>query len=83
MFVQLNYWNLRQSVRNQCLMCTGRIRFRLLHMGLLYDIIFYQGNKCSTKSKFIEVKMEFVKKEGINELSNPGVVSRQLLNPDN
>ena len=27
--------------------------------------------------------MEFISKEGIAELANPGVVSRQLLNPDN
>lgn len=27
--------------------------------------------------------MEFIKKEKIVELSNPGVISRQLLNPDN
>jgi quercetin dioxygenase-like cupin family protein len=27
--------------------------------------------------------MEFIKKENIIELSNPGVVSRQLLNPEN
>ena len=27
--------------------------------------------------------MEFIKKENIVELSNPGVVSRQLLNPEN
>ncbi len=27
--------------------------------------------------------MEFVKSENIRELSNPGVVSRQLLNPEN
>lgn len=27
--------------------------------------------------------MEFIQKESIVELSNPGVVSRQLLNPDN
>lgn len=27
--------------------------------------------------------MEFIKKESIVELSNPGVVSRQLLNPEN
>ena len=27
--------------------------------------------------------MEFISKKGIVELSNPGVVSRQLLNPDN
>lgn len=27
--------------------------------------------------------MEFIKKENIVELSNPGVISRQLLNPEN
>ena len=27
--------------------------------------------------------MEFIGRENIKELSNPGVVSRQLLNPDN
>ena len=27
--------------------------------------------------------MEFIKKESIVELSNPGVISRQLLNPEN
>ena len=27
--------------------------------------------------------MEFISRENIKELSNPGVVSRQLLNPDN
>jgi len=27
--------------------------------------------------------MEFISKDGIVQLSNPGVVSRQLLNPDN
>ena len=27
--------------------------------------------------------MEFIKKENITELSNPGVISRQLLNPKN
>lgn len=27
--------------------------------------------------------MEFISRESIKELSNPGVVSRQLLNPDN
>lgn len=27
--------------------------------------------------------MEFIKRENISELVNPGVVSRQLLNPDN
>lgn len=27
--------------------------------------------------------MEFISRESIKELSNPGVVSKQLLNPDN
>lgn len=30
-----------------------------------------------------EKNMEFINKSDIKELSNPGVVSRQLLNPDN
>lgn len=30
-----------------------------------------------------EITMEFIKSNQIKELSNPGVVSRQLLNPDN
>lgn len=29
------------------------------------------------------IDMEFIKKDAIKELSNPGVVSRQLLNPEN
>lgn len=31
----------------------------------------------------MEVLMEFISKESIIAMSNPGVVSRQLLNPDN
>lgn len=33
--------------------------------------------------KGADVDMEFIGKETIVELSNPGVISRQLLNPDN
>ena len=28
-------------------------------------------------------KMEFINRENIKELSNPGVVSKQLINPEN
>ena len=36
-----------------------------------------------TNRKLWRYSMEFISKEKIVELSNPGVVSRQLLNPEN
>ena len=35
------------------------------------------------KLRYVGSKMEFIKEEEIVELSNPGVISRQLLNSDN
>ena len=46
-------------------------------------LTFLMPKTLKDTSMEFDSKMEFINRENIKELSNPGVVSRQLINPDN
>ena len=51
--------------------------------GALRHIAFATDDVDEVVRKVKEANMEFIRSDSIVELSNPGVTSRQLLNPDN